>query len=322
MGADIAEGIGAAVSSAVTDVNFNVDLVASDPNAPFVNLTGPQVVGEGDTALFEIQLSGSQGNRLFDLQFVRTGTDVRLGSIPVTIAVEEPPQPIIPTTPGVAEPPTCGFISGLDNNDLLFGTNGCETLDGLQGNDVLYGFGDNDTVIGKQGNDKLLGNRNNDGVEGGEGDDILYGGKNDDIVIGSAGNDVVLGDLGNDTVIGVDTGAVAPGIGEIDTLIGGNGFVAEGVDIFVLGDAARPYYDNGNNRDLGFEDYALIQDYNPVEDIIQLHGSSDRYRLDSSPVGLPSGTAIYYQTDSQDESIGIIGGVSNITFDGGGFSFV
>ena len=173
VGADIAEGIGAAMSSAVTDVNFNVDLVASDPNAPFLNLTGPQVVGEGDTALFETQLSGSQGNRLFDLQFVRTGTDVRLGSIPVTIAVEEPPQPIIPTTPGVAEPPTCGFISGLDNNDLLFGTDGCETIDGLQGNDVLYGLGDNDTVIGKQGNDKLLGNRNNDAVEGGEGDDIF-----------------------------------------------------------------------------------------------------------------------------------------------------
>jgi hypothetical protein len=90
----------------------------------------------------------------------------------------------------------------------------------------------------------------------------------------------------------------------------------------VLGDASRPYYDNGNNNDVGFEDYASIQDYNPAEDIIQLHGGSDRYRLDVAPEGLPPGTAIYYQTGGGDESIGIVGGVSNLTFDGGGFSFV
>jgi hypothetical protein len=348
VGSEIAEGIGAAVGSAVTDVNLNVDLVASDPNAPFVNLTGPQIVGEGDTASFETQLSGSQGNRQFDLQFVRAGTDVRLGAIPVTVAGEggsggdggqvvtvgvdevvdgiqfgnSVPGAPPPVAPGTPEPPACGFISGIDSDDRLFGTDGCETIDGLQGNDVLYGLSENDNVIGNQGDDQLLGNRNDDAVEGGEGNDVLYGGKNDDTVIGGAGNDVVFGDRGSDTVIGVDPGAIAPGLGEIDILTGGNGVVTEGVDVFVLGDAARPYYDSGNNNDVGFEDYASIQDYNPAEDIIQLHGGSDRYRLDVAPEGLPPGTAIYYQTGGGDESIGIVGGVSNLTFDGGGFSFV
>lgn len=240
----------------------------------------------------------------------------------IPVVIPDPESVSISRTPEISEPIACGLINGFEQDDRLFGTNNCETINGLEGNDILYGLSENDTVIGQAGNDQLYGNRNQDRVQGSEGDDLLYGGKGDDVVIGGTGNDTVYGDRGSDSVIGVETDAIAPGLGEIDILYGGNGEVTKGVDVFVLGDSLTAYYNSGNNSDVGLEDYALIEDYNLSEDIIQLHGDSNRYRLDIAPVGLPSGTAIYYQNDSQEEIIGIIDGVSNITLNESDFSFV
>ena len=65
---------------------FGVDVIASDPTAPFVNTTGVVTgVGGGDTALFDVQFTGDGEAHSFDLQFVRAGTGILLGSIPVTI---------------------------------------------------------------------------------------------------------------------------------------------------------------------------------------------------------------------------------------------
>ena len=65
---------------------LELDLVASDPNVGFQNLTGV-VSGAvaGETASFDVTLTSDGNPHSFDLNFVRPGANVILGSIPVTI---------------------------------------------------------------------------------------------------------------------------------------------------------------------------------------------------------------------------------------------
>ena len=83
---NIADGIVAAIDGAVTSVNVNVTLRASDPRV-LIDFT-PGVInglGAGDTATFDVTFTGDGRPHRFDLQFVREGTDVVLGSIPVVL---------------------------------------------------------------------------------------------------------------------------------------------------------------------------------------------------------------------------------------------
>ncbi|MCA9246155.1 MAG: hypothetical protein KDA42_03540, partial [Planctomycetales bacterium] len=83
---NIADGIVAAIEGAVTAVNVNVTLRASDPRV-HIDFT-PDVInglGAGDTATFDVTFTGDGRPHRFDLQFVREGTDVVLGSIPVVL---------------------------------------------------------------------------------------------------------------------------------------------------------------------------------------------------------------------------------------------
>ncbi len=66
---------------------FRVDLIASDPNAPFENLTG-QLQGVGDTLQFDARFTGDGAAHSFDLQVVLAGTGVVLGTVPVIMNVE------------------------------------------------------------------------------------------------------------------------------------------------------------------------------------------------------------------------------------------
>ncbi len=83
---NIADGIVAAIDGAVTSVNVNVTLRASDPR---VHIDfDPGVInglGAGDTATFDVTFTGDGRPHRFDLQFIREGTDVVLGSIPVVL---------------------------------------------------------------------------------------------------------------------------------------------------------------------------------------------------------------------------------------------
>ncbi|MCA9010427.1 MAG: tandem-95 repeat protein [Planctomycetaceae bacterium] len=83
---NIADGIVAAIDGAVTSVNVNVTLRASDPR---VHISfNPGVInglGAGDTATFDVTFTGDGRPTRFDLQFIREGTDVVLGSIPVVL---------------------------------------------------------------------------------------------------------------------------------------------------------------------------------------------------------------------------------------------
>ena len=83
---NIADGIVAAIDGAVTSVDVNVTLRASDPRV-HIDFS-PDVInglGAGDTATFDVTFTGDGRPRRFDLQFVREGTGVVLGSIPVVL---------------------------------------------------------------------------------------------------------------------------------------------------------------------------------------------------------------------------------------------
>ncbi|NJK60378.1 MAG: hypothetical protein HC918_09240 [Oscillatoriales cyanobacterium SM2_1_8] len=76
------------------------------------------------------------------------------------------------------------------------------------------------------------------------------------------------------------------GRGEIDTLTGG-----AGSDVFVLGDSRRAFY-----LGTGAQDYALITDFNPATDFLQVHGGSV-YTVGAAPAGLPTGAALFVGND-------------------------
>ena len=65
---------------------LGIEVIASDPNVQINNLTGEiSGLGGGDTASFDIELTGDGNAQSFDLLFVRPDTNIVLGSIPVTI---------------------------------------------------------------------------------------------------------------------------------------------------------------------------------------------------------------------------------------------
>jgi len=215
-------------------------------------------------------------------------------------------------------------VFGFNGNDLEFGNSGNDQLNGNQGNDTLYGGQDNDIVsggkdsdfvYGDRGDDIVNGNNGNDIVYGGKGNDTVYGGQNEDSVSGDLGNDYVSGDLGDDVLTGVSASSLAPGLGEIDTLIGG-----AGRDVFVLGDSIIPYYDDTNTSLPGTSDYAEIRDFTPGTDRIQLK-TGPSYFLGSSPVGLPSGAGLFINQGGGSELIAILIGIAPGSLDLGSSNF-
>ncbi|MFM7405939.1 MAG: calcium-binding protein, partial [Cuspidothrix sp.] len=102
--------------------------------------------------------------------------------------------------------------------------------------------------------------------------DYLRGYSGDDKLIGGEGNDDIAGGDGSDTIIPVNPNVAKPGLGNVDTVTGGTG-----EDTFILGDVTWIGYDDYNRTTAGTSDYLIIKDFNPLEDIIQLLGSSSDY---------------------------------------------
>jgi Ca2+-binding RTX toxin-like protein len=220
-------------------------------------------------------------------------------------------------------------LQGLAGNDSLFGGIGSDRLFGGAGSDRLDGGNGDDTLRGDEGNDNLFGGVGSDHLFGGIGNDKLRGGEGNDHLDGGDGGDQLFGGSGNDSLSGGDgadilTGSTSNAVGEIDILTGG----VDG-DLFVLGDASTVFYDDRKTATAGRSDYALITDFNKsgifnlIEDVIQLNGSREDYVLAASPMGLPSGTAIYRNkpNDEPDELIGIVQGSTNLSLEGDYFRF-
>jgi len=98
------------------------------------------------------------------------------------------------------------------------------------------------------------------------------------VLWGTTGSDTITGGAAGDRLAGVpSSGTRANDLGrnQIDTLIG-NG----GADVFLLADSRGTFYNDGNARNQGTSDYALIKDFNIAEgDKLQLRaGTQILYR--------------------------------------------
>ena len=87
----VADGVVNAIQNAATNVAVNITIQASDPRVKIINHTGVKnSIGSGQTASFDIEFIGDGIPHRFDLQFVRAGTNVVLGSIPVVLGTPVP----------------------------------------------------------------------------------------------------------------------------------------------------------------------------------------------------------------------------------------
>lgn len=123
-------------------------------------------------------------------------------------------------------------IYGTEGNDTIHGTSGKDVIIALEGNDKVFGKGGNDCIVGGIGNDELRGETGNDlvfgGLDsdtlwGGNGNDSLFGGEGTDTIRGENGNDIVHGDSGNDVLLGGNGNDELHGGLDNDTLSGENG---------------------------------------------------------------------------------------------------
>jgi len=179
--------------------------------------------------------------------------------------------------------------------------------------------GDNDVIFSTDSDHSLATGAGNDVIGGSEGGDTLSGEEGNDIIAGLGGSDELRGGKGNDTLTGggvsftEDRLYVTVDTTGIDTLTGGGAddlFVIGGESLATSGEVIVHYDEAGNN------DYGLITDFDNTQDEIKLGGSIDDYRLGSSPMDLPEGTALY----QENELIAIIQDSTDLSLSGDYFN--
>lgn len=134
------------------------------------------------------------------------------------------------------------------------------------------------------------------------GNDFGVGQAGNDALVGGTGNDILTGLEGNDSLTGVN--AADAGSGEMAPLVGGTD-----ADPLLLGNATTAFYNDGNDgviSDPGQTDYAVVADYNNLEDTIVSHGSASSYQ----PGALGTDTGLFPAApQTTNELIGIVPGV-------------
>lgn len=217
-------------------------------------------------------------------------------------------------------------ISGTDLADILVGINENDRIFGLSGNDYVTGGLGNDIVFGDFGDDTLRGNLGNDVLLGGStGSDILFGGAGIDSLVGGQGIagedgiDILTGGAGADTfifsnVINISRDGQGNSVNLIlSTLTSSTSSTSSSINIngnsvSLSGATSMPtHMFSGNN------DYAIIADFNPLEDVIQLAppNNSLTYSLGASPSGLIAGTGIFAtNSGNTPDLIAILQGIS------------
>jgi Ca2+-binding RTX toxin-like protein len=206
------------------------------------------------------------------------------------------------------------FLDGGDGDDILIGGNGADTMSGGLGNDIYFVrdatddvtetstlateidtvnstiswiLGDNLENLVLAGTSAIdgTGNELNNRLTGNAADNILDGGTGNDLLLASTGNDTLSGGDGNDRLFGTTNNF---GATEIDELTGG-----AGRDRFMLGSTFAKFYQDVASMD----SYALITDFG-TRDQLKLNGAATDYVLGASPGGLPTGSGLFFDSDS------------------------
>jgi subtilisin family serine protease len=139
-------------------------------------------------------------------------------------------------------------------------------------------------------------------------------------IYGSVKNDNLTGTAYADLLSGIPVSGTNLGKGTIDTLSG-----LQGNDLFILGDARGRFYDDGLSSRAGTSDYALITDFSPGADKIQLKGGS--YFIAMTTISGVNGTGIFFDSDgnrslgNRDEFIGLLKGVAVSSVSSSDFSW-
>ncbi|HEY9671697.1 MAG TPA: SBBP repeat-containing protein [Waterburya sp.] len=148
-----------------------------------------------------------------------------------------------------------------------------------------------------------------------------------DVSIGNQNSGLVWGRSGNDSLLGFDSSVNHSEHQKIDLFLGdlseanliGGHSQADWKDRFILGNWQQPYYVDGKGLNWGLNQFSLILDFNPNQDIIQLHGTSKDYQLLDTPLG----TALFWQPDKDTipDLITVLPLVSHLSLDGNYFHF-
>ncbi len=130
-----------------------------------------------------------------------------------------------------------------------------------------------------------------------------------------------VGRSGNDILLGFQPQTANPGQLKIDILAGDLAIddpaFRQWSDTFILGDYNQPYYANGNSDIFGLNDFAFLADFNPAQDLIQLHGSANDYQL----LDIGIGTAIAYEQPTGLDVVGFTLGATNLSLGANYFQF-
>jgi subtilisin family serine protease len=133
---------------------------------------------------------------------------------------------------------------------------------------------------------------------------------------GTTASDLITGGVGPDRLAGVrptGTTATAMGAKQVDTLTGQGG-----PDVFLLADARGSFYDDRANNSLGTADYALITDFVPGVDKLQVRaGIAFIYTVSASGLSLywdrNNDSRLTSSGKNQDELIAVLQGVTALS---------
>jgi subtilisin family serine protease len=266
------------VNGAISRLNA---LVNSDPNAPTYAVSGPASVNEGSALSLTLSSTNvAQGTALY---WTITGTGISNADFVALAALQ---GSLVVDAAGAAL-----FQTSLAA-DLI--SEGVETLRF----DVYSDAGLTTKVAGTT---VLINDTSKPaGV-------TLWGGTGNDQITGGGGPDQLAG------VRSTGTKAIDLGAGQVDTLTG----LAD-QDRFLLGDSRGVFYDDRVSNNLGSADYALIKDFTPGIDKLQVKGGNAYLYTVSS-----SGLSLYWDRNrnglltssgkTQDELIAVLQGVSALS---------
>ncbi|MBE9171190.1 SBBP repeat-containing protein [Pleurocapsales cyanobacterium LEGE 06147] len=157
------------------------------------------------------------------------------------------------------------------------------------------------------------------------GDNLIPASPGSDLVFSTGKSSIYWGRDGNDTILSFDPSANS--LLQVDLLLGDlvdatlfpnlGDTPRDWQNRFILGDWQQPYYVSSLPLIFGLNQSAVIADFNPSQDIIQLHGTPEDYQLVTTPVG----TALLWRQFPAPDLIAFLPLVSDLNLEDDYFEF-